>query len=414
MLGIMLYQHQMDAVKKIHDGCVVLGGVGCGKTITSLSYVWLKVFKGGLQVNGVSEWAPPKNPMPLYIITTARKRDTEDWEKECAPFLITKDPKTNKSGIPLHVDSWNNIQKYVDVKDAYFIFDEQRAIGYGKWSKSFIKIAKQNRWIMLSATPGDTWSDYIPLFIANGYFKNKTEFVKKHAVYSRYSKYPKIDHYVNEGQLLKYKKDLLIEINFERETISHVDYIRTDYDKMLYQEVNKQRWNPFTKEPMKDAGELCRVLRKIVNSSPDRLIKLSEIYLDHPRLIIFYNYNFELELLVEYCQDCDIPFAQWNGRKHEMIPDTDHWIYLVQYTAGAEGWNCIKTDTLIFYSDSYSYKQMIQAAGRIDRMNTPYKDLYYYHFVTKSSIDAAIQNALKKKKSFNEKKFAEANNFSFG
>ena len=48
---------------------------------------------------------------------------------------------------------------------------------------------------------------------------------------------------------------------------------------------------------------------------------------------------------------------------------------------------------------------MAQAAGRIDRLNSPYRDLYYYHLKSRSGIDIAISKALGQKKQFNERKF---------
>jgi hypothetical protein len=125
----------------------------------------------------------------------------------------------------------------------------------------------------------------------------------------------------------------------------------------------------------------------------------------HKRAIIFYNYDYELDILLGVAENIDIPYAEWNGHKHQPIPDTDSWVYLVQYTAGAEGWNCIKTNCIIFWSQTYSYKALVQACGRIDRLNTPFIDLYFYHMKSKSSIDRAITKALEHKKEFNAGSF---------
>lgn len=390
-----LYDYQIKAVEKLRNGNILCGGVGSGKSRTALAYYYISVCKGQLQINGFGQYSEMKNPLPLYIITTARKRDTHEWEEEMLPFIL-------KNYI---VDSWNNIEKYKDVTNAFFIFDEQRVVGYGKWSKTFITIAKKNKWILLSATPGDTWNDYAPVMIANGYYKNITQFRSMHIIFSRYTNYPKIERYINTDRLIKIKNEILIDMDFERATKSHIEYLYCDFDRDLYDNVKKNRWNYEEEKPIEQVSELCRILRKIVNSDESRLDKVFDIYEDYGKVIIFYNFNYELEMLKNFCETLGIDYAEWNGHKHQPIPDYDKWIYLVQYTAGAEGWNCIQTNCIIFYSKSYSYKQTVQAAGRIDRVNTPFTDLYYFYLTSNSSIDNAISKALKNKKDFNEKSF---------
>ena len=335
----------------------------------------------------------------MYIITTARKRDTKEWEDEVEPFNLKR---------KVTIDSWNNIGKYKDIVGAFFIFDEQRVVGYGAWVKSFLKITRVNEWILLSATPGDTWQDYIPVFIANGFYRNKTEFAREHIIYSRFSKYPKIDRYVNEGKLLRLRRQILVTMDFKRKTVSHHEDIYVSYDISLYKDVTRSRWDPYKNEPIPDASGLCYVWRKIVNTSEARQVALLEIFEKHPKLIVFYNFNYELDILKEmFGAYAGVQVAEWNGHKHESIPTGPSWVYLVQYTAGAEGWNCITTDTIVFYSQNYSYKIRQQAAGRIDRLNTPYTDLYYYHLKSRSGIDLAISKALKEKKKFNESKYVK-------
>ena len=305
------------------------------------------------------------------------------------------------------MDSWNNITKYIDVKDAFFIFDEDRVTGSGVWVKSFYKITKANEWIILSATPGDTWQDYIPVFIANGFYKNKTEFIREHVIYSRFTKYPKIDKYVNTGRLVRLRNKILIDMDVTRHTIPHHEDIYVNYQIPKYKDAIRNRWDPYKNEPIQQASGLCYVLRRIVNEDESRQTALMEILEDTPKAIIFYNFDYELDILMNIAQAADIEIAQWNGHKHQPVPDGDRWVYLVQYTAGCEGWNCIKTNTIIFYSQNYSYKVMQQASGRIDRLNTPYTDLYYYHLKSRSGIDLAISRALGEKKQFNEGKFVK-------
>ena len=401
MPGISLYDYQLDAVNRMRNGCILCGGVGSGKSRTSLAYYYKE--QGGIL--GTKNYVKMKKPKDLYIITTARKRDTLEWESEFLPFLITTHKEVSIYNHNVKVDSWNNIQKYKCVKGAFFIFDEQRVVGSGAWVKAFLKIAKENDWILLSATPGDTWSDYIPVFIANGFYRNKTEFINEHVIYSRYTKYPKIDRYINIGRLIRLRDRILVNMDFNRQTVSHHEDVYVRFDVSMYKDVTKLRWDPYKNEPIINASGLCYVWRKIVNSDESRQIALLELYEKHPKMIVFYNFDYELDILKGLYYGDSVELAEWNGHKHQPVPDGDRWVYLVQYTAGAEGWNCIKTDTIVFYSQNYSYKVMQQSAGRIDRLNTPYSDLYYYHLKSRSGIDLAISRALKEKKNFNETRY---------
>lgn len=407
MSWLNLRNYQLDAIENLENGKILCGGVGSGKSRTSIGYYY-KEQDGDLYS---SEYVPMNDPpQDLYIITTARKRDTKEWEGELTPFLLSTNPEINLYENKVVVDSWNNIAKYKEVKNAFFIFDEQRVVGSGAWVKAFLKIAKANNWILLSATPGDTWMDYVPVFIANGFFKNKTDFTSNHVIYSRVvTNFPKIDGYYNTGRLISLRNKILVDMDFKRKTIAKHEDVFVDYDILTYKAAGRDRWDPYKNEPILNAGGLCYVWRKIVNSDISRQTALMELFEKHPKMIIFYNFDYELDILKNLFEETPVDVAEWNGHKHQEIPDSDSWVYLVQYNAGAEGWNCIKTDTIVFFSENYSYKVMQQAAGRIDRLNTPFTDLYYYHLKSKSGIDLAIARALKEKKKFNETKFVGKN-----
>ena len=392
-----LFPYQMDAVKKMRNGCILNGGVGSGKSRTGL-YYYFKEQGGSID----PDYIPMREPKDLYIITTAMKRDTYEWLKELENYKMSVDPSRSQYKNKVVVDSWQVITKYENVENAFFIFDEDRVTGFGVWVKAFLKIAKKNDWIILSATPGDTWEQYIPVFIANGFYKNKTEFAREHIIYSRFTKYPKIDRYVNTGRLIRLRNRILIDMDFDRKTEAHHEDIFCKYDAFKYKEVTKTRWDPYKNEPIQQASGLCYILRRIVNEDESRQKALLDLYKDHPRMIIFYNFDYELEILKNLDYGEDVEIGEWNGHKHQPVPFNRKWVYLVQYTAGCEGWNCIETDTMVFYSQNYSYKVMAQASGRIDRLNTSYKDLYYYHLKSRSGIDLAIARAVNEKKTFNE------------
>lgn len=403
---IKLKDYQLQAINKLKNGSILCGGVGSGKSIVALAYYLLKECGGCIKINGFGSFRKMKYPRDLYIITTAKKRDSLEWDKECSRFVLGKDKDSNAYSVKVTIDSWNNIKKYVKIISAFFIFDEQRVVGSGSWVKSFLTITKKNHWILLSATPGDQWVDYIPVFVANGFYRNKTEFNSMHCVFSRFSKYPRIERYVGTKLLEKHQNDILVHMDDQRTTKRHDINILTDFDKNLYKMIFRDRWNPYENCPVEETGKLIYLIRKVVNSDPSRIKKVAEIFKETKRVIIFYNFTYELELLLEYFKSCkNVKIGQWNGKKHDKLPEGESWVYLVQYAAGCEGWNCTTTDTMIFYSQTYSYRTQEQAAGRIDRINTPYRDLYYYHLKSASSIDLAIYRKLKHKQNFNERSF---------
>jgi hypothetical protein len=529
-----LAPHQLAAMKKMKNGCILWGGVGTGKTRVALAY-----------------YLNCETPEDLYVITTAKKRDSLDWEAEAAKTAIGKTKEASLAGV-LHVDSWNNIAKYEDVEGAFFIFDEQRLVGSGAWVKSFYKIAKKNKWILLSATPGDTWLDYIPVFVANGFFKNKTQFLREHVVYNTFTKFPKVDRYTGVGKLVRLRNSILVEMPFKRHTVREEIDVKVKYDTELFHKAVTARWNVFEHRPVRNIAELFLVMRKIVNSDASRLDAVRSIMKEHPRLIVFYTFDYELDLLRtlgdEPCpttnltqtksdfseksvhsikkertisasekrvlslsdlpspqtqtsigrnskgdgstpskkvsvaeqndqsqldqekfestenfltsvpmknskliedssnrweernsnsiktsgipstrntkevgsttvninrepsssakEQTSVSIAEWNGHKHEPVPETERWVYLVQYAAGSESWNCITTDAMVFYSLTYSYKMWEQAHGRIDRMNTPFTELWYYVLMSNSFIDKAIKKALDSKQNFQEAKYS--------
>lgn len=381
------------------NGCVLDGLPGSGKSITAIAYYY-NLCGGSFSETHLGRM---KEMIDLYIITTAKKRDTLEWEFDLLKFKIYKEvyPKLN-----VVVDSWNNIGKYLGVRNAFFIFDEQRVCGWGKWTKSFIRIAWANRWVLLTGTPGDTWVDYIGIFVANKFYRNKTDFYRQHVILSPYTKFPSVQRYVNTAVLVKHQREVLIHMFFTRTTIAHKEDVIVEYNKRLYLEVVKTRKNPFNNwEPIMNVSEYCACLRKITNMDQSRVRAVKELLEKHPKAIIFYMFTYELEILREALRDYPI-VKEWNGEKHDELPVGDAWVYLVEYTAGCEGWNCTTTDTIIFYSQSYSYKQTAQAEGRIDRLNTPFIDLYYYYLRSKSLIDLGIKRALVKKKKFNDRSFA--------
>lgn len=391
---IELLPHQEEVIDQLGNGKILHGGVGAGKSATVLAY-YMKY----------------EAPRHIFVFTTAKKRDSLDWEGEAARFGIGDDDEGTVAGW-INVDSWNNMWKYKDLKDAFIIFDEQRLVGYGAWVSIFLHLAKSNHWVLLSATPGDTWMDYVPVFIANGYYKNKTDFCRKHVRYEPFIKFPVIKEYLNVTKLQLLRNEVLVEMPYFSENKRYVNWIDVGYNKELCRKILKERWNPYLDCPIKDAAEMFRLLRRVANSDPSRLETLKELLKTHPKVVVFYNFDYELEIL-RTLKD-EVTVAEWNGHRKDQIPECDSWVYLVQYIAGAEGWNCTETNAMILYSLTYSYKNFIQAQGRIDRLFTVFSELYYYVFVSNLKSDLSIRDALRDKRDFNEKKFIKDLTFGKG
>jgi hypothetical protein len=376
-----LLPHQSEAVAKLRNGNVLVGGVGSGKSIASLAYF--------------TSLDPSR---PIYVLTTALKRDSGDWFADAMKMSLRNE---------LIVDSWNNIKKFTDVENAFFILDEQRIVGKGAWVKAFYEIAKKNEWILLSATPADTWVDLVPIFVANGFFRNQTQFNNEHVRFSRFTKYPKIDGYYDTWLLEQYRDRIYVEMPYLSPAKRNEHIIEVDFDQEEQKLLYTARWNFHENMPLKDAGEMMRYLRLSANTHPSRYDKIVELAADHPKMIIFYNFDYELDILRLLHSELDIPVAEWNGHNHQDVPDGDRWLYFVQYQAGSEAWNCTRTDTTVFYSLPYSYRQFHQAKGRTDRQNTPYAELNYYIFKSRAFIDQAIWKALRRKKNFQASAFAK-------
>lgn len=395
----LLNEQQRKAISQMKNGSILRAETGLGKTRTSLGYFFTR-YGGNLgeEFGYEGRFKMPSYLPNLYVITTAKTRDSKSWERELNVYRLY-----DNDDFHYVVDSWNNIDKYRDVKDSFFIFDEQRAGGSGKWAKRFIEIAQNNEWVLLSATPGDKWKEYIPIFIAHGFYRNKTDFMNKHCLTNPYRVWD--IKYINEGMLIRHRRDITVYMDKEKPANPNHHNIYAGYDKDKYTLIQRDRWNPYSNEPIQNGADLVRLLRRVVNEDYSRIELVAQILLDHPKLIIFYNFNYERDLLRMFAHSVGIDIAEWNGSLHQNIPSSDSWIYIVQYSAGCEGWNCFETDTMVFYSQDYSYKRMHQAEGRISRLNTPYDNVFYYHILSRSTIDRMISRSLSEKKDFNDSKF---------
>lgn len=389
-------EHQKKGVSDLSNGRILCGGVGSGKSITSLWYWYERVCVGSVGTSFSMQ-----RPRNVLVITTAKKRNSLDWIGAAAKFGIGETLEASVENATIEVDSWHNIHKYVGREGLFIIFDEQKVVGKGAWVKSFLKLAAANEWILLSATPGDTWMDYIPVFVANGWYRNRTDFIERHVVYKHMRNYPVVSRYMGERKLSRLRDEILVEMPMVRHTTRVEIEVPVEYPSEAQNRILRDRWNIYKEEPIADIAGALACLRRALNTHPSRLAALTDVIVEKRRVIVFYNLDAELEILRGLASVEGLEVAEYNGHKHESVPTSEYWVYLVQYGAGAEAWECTSTDTIVFYSGTYSWKTLEQCRGRIDRLNTSYQKLYYYHFWSRSGLDLAIRKCLKEKRDFN-------------
>ena len=380
---IKLLKYQEEAIQKLHSGSVLYGATGSGKSLTGLAYY-------------MRCWSH----LDLYIITTSKKRNAGEWEEEIAK-LGCPPPKA--------IDSWNRLKNYRMVSDAFFLFDEHKVGGHGKWAQSMITIAKKNKWILLTATPGDVWDDYASIFIANEFVKNKTTWNEDFCIFDRISKYPKIIGYQREDVLKNMRDAVLVPMEYQSEKvpIPYVIPYKVDHEEEAYVLARRKSLRHPEMRAFRNTSAMFAYMRMNLPDKESKIQALADVLKKEPKAIIFYNFTPEKYEIENAARQVNIPFFQYNGQIKDNVPDGDTWVYAVQYTAGAEAWNCITCRTVIFYSMNYSYKVMTQAKGRIDRCNSPFDELHYYYFISPDfEIDQEILNALTRKEKFNEEALA--------
>lgn len=381
-MAVTFKDYQKRAINQMHNGCILCGGVGAGKSLTSLGYID-KVYPSGT----------------VYIITPARKRNTGEWFDDIR--------KNDMDETRFVVDSWNNLSKYKDVKDAFFLFDEQKVSGKGTWAKSLIRIAKSNQWILLSATPGDTYDDYATVLIANGFVRNRTTWYDEYCVTKSQPFFHIVDH-KNKDVIDMMIRRIFIKMDYQsdKKRIERVIPIQAR-SAGEEKEILMTHKAPGAQMPFTTFAAAIAYVRMNCYDKSKKTEALRKIIEKHKKIIVFYNFLSEKLEIERAAIDANVTINFYNGQRHDPIPDTDEWVYGVQYNSGAEAWNCITTNAMVFYSPNYSYKTMEQAHGRIDRVNSPYECLYYYMLLNELNIDNKVMNALSSKKDFNEKMLEE-------
>lgn len=392
----MLYNFQRQLLNSIEENYIIAADTGTGKTMMAIHH-YLKHNTGE----------------PLLILAPPQKIKEGGWQREL-DFVASH----YNIEIPYDIISYGVLSKrWKEYKDWFLVMDECHYVKNptSQRGKAAINLTKQStNFLLLSATPSSNgWGDTIAYMIMFGYYKNKTQFLKEHAVYNRidYGNGPVnvVSDYRDQEKLQKLYQSFSIKLAKE-------DCL--DLPPLVFEKVHfkpSKEYNIIKKdrvlgeELFDNISKLQHGLRFYANQA-DKL-KYTEMLLEgtEENVIIFYNYKQENEELKKIAKKLKKKVFEVSGSKTNL-PDKEKWtslknsVTIVQYQAGAAGIELQYANIVIFHTPTYSYQDYEQALGRAYR-NGQTKKVTVYQYITKNTIETSIYQALAAKKDFTEELF---------
>lgn len=151
------------------------------------------------------------------------------------------------------------------------------------------------------------------------------------------------------------------------------------------------------------AKQLCGAYNKDKLDAVQDLIQST-----NDRIIIFYNFNVELEALKRICSELDRPVSEVNGNVKDLIAyeTRSDSVTLVQYQAGSMGLNLQKSNKIIYFTLTDRSDLFEQSKKRIHRIGQ-YRPCFYYTMICKGSVEESVHNTLQKRMDYTDELFAE-------
>ncbi|WP_368076685.1 SNF2-related protein [Clostridium tyrobutyricum] len=411
MRKIKLYPHQIQALKETEKFSRVgyFLDMGLGKT-----------FVGSEKLNQLD--AP-------YNLLICQKSKIDDWYDHFKSYYDYKVIKYNKaqeisrhSVVIINYDLIWRRPELMKLKDFTLMCDESSMIKNEKSERAkFILKMKAKNIILLSGTPTGGkyeqlwsqckllgwkiskklyWQEFIKsvLLDIGGFkikkvtgYKNVDRLKRKlheyGAVFMKTDEVFELPEQIEQKIKIKntkeykiFKKDRLITIN-NTELVGDTSLTKMLYLRQLSSQYNKNKVNQ---------------LKDILESTEDRII-------------IFYNFNKELEIIKKLCEKLDKPISIING----AVKDLDNFnqynnsITLVQYQAGAMGHNLQKSNKIIYFSLPLQSELFEQSKKRIHRIGQE-KTCFYWYLITQNSIEEQIYQTLKERRDYTNKLFEES------
>ena len=396
----VLYDFQKELLNKIEPNYILAADTGTGKTMMAIHH-YLRYGKGE----------------SLLIVCPPQKKKEGGWDREIE-FVC------NHYGIEIEYEtlSFGMIAKrWKDYKGWFIVLDECH---YAKnptsqRGKATINLTKvSTHFLLLSATPSSNgWGDTIAYMIMFGYYKNKTQFLKEHAIYEDKYFGPKPIKVVSDFKDAEKLKEIYQSFSIKLAKEECLDLPGIVFEDVSFK--STKEYKIIEKDRILTVGDddflydsvpkLQHGLRFYANQE-DKL-KYSEMLAEgtSENIIIFYYYQEEKNELKKIMKKLKKKVFEVSGQATEL-PDKSKWsglhnsVTLVQYMAGSAGIELQYANLVVFYTPTYSFQDYEQALGRAYR-NGQTKKVTVYRYITKNTVEEAIYGALKHKRDFTEALF---------
>lgn len=397
----MLYEYQKKVIDKADSSWLFALGTGTGKTILSIHH-YLKHY------NGES----------LLIIAPAQKVLEGGWDRE-----VQRVANFYNIQIQYDVMSYGVLAKKWNLYKGWFvIFDECHYVKNptsqrGKAALNLTRIS--TNFSLLSATPSSNgWADTINYMLMFNFYRNKTQFIKEHAIHETKffgqkqikviadwkdqdklkMLYQSISTKLSKDDCLDLPplifEDVYFKVSKEYEIIRKKRVLETENGPIAYDTVMKLQHGLRFYANQKDKLSYTEMLAESTNEN----------------IVIFYYYQQEKDDLVKVLAK-NKKIYEVSGKVNHL-PSRDQWdelkntVTLVQYQAGAAGIELQYCNLVIFYTPTFSFQDYDQALGRAYR-NGQTKKVTVYRYITKKSVEEHVYRSLAEKKDFTESLFKE-------
>lgn len=407
-----LFAYQQAALDRV-DGksrCAFYHDMGLGKTFTGAEKLMSdRRWKRALvvcQKSKVADWVDHFEAHYDVPVVDLTRQDL--WRDAEAVMVINYDR------------IWRRPQ-LMELDDFALMFDESSLLQNksSKRTKAAMKLAaRANELVLLSGTPVDgkyerLWTQLNMLGWPIDEKLFWRQYVESETTMCEGFPITKVTGYKNEERLVRKMKELGCDFLKTDDVIDLPDqlFIRIDvpmsehYRKFAKVNIITAFGRDFVGDTV--LGDLTAKRQLAAAYSPAKLEAFGDL-LDgtSKRLVVFYNFDVELEGLTAELENRHRPYGVLNGKAHDLSPffDTDDGVALIQYQSGAMGVNLQQADTCVYFSPPLASSLFEQSKKRIHRVGQD-KPCTYYELVSKGTVEEKIYDTLAMRRDYTEKLF---------